>query len=317
MAVNILVESIVFPDSIGLVSVAKRYTVANNSPDGLTLVFAHCTSFHKEVWEITIARLFERCSQGQLREAWSLDWQGHGEAGVLNEQKLRSRDGVTIMEYADLLHRFIESSHVGGHRLVVVGHSASNSAWTLALPADVLVAAVIFVEPSMIGPPIVSNDDWVKIVEANMKAILARPKKWASFDEASQWTAKRFQWHRLDPRIMQLYIDNAWRENVTPTGERFVTTKCTKAQELEGYRPDGHILAARALSSLCASFPVHAIFGERPEIVSLKARSAICSAGMKSVSIVGNAGHSVVQEKPDEIAAKIFDIISGPSKSRL
>ncbi|KII84950.1 hypothetical protein PLICRDRAFT_179266 [Plicaturopsis crispa FD-325 SS-3] len=312
-----LVESIIFPDSTGLVSVAKRYTVADNSPDGLTLVFAHCTSSHKEVWETTIARLFELCGQRQLREAWSLDWQGHGEAGVLNEQKLRSREGVTITEYADLLHRFIQSSHIVGHRLVVVGHSASTSAWTLALPADALIVAVLFLEPAMIAPPIVPNDDWVKIVDTNMKAILARPDKWATFDAASQWLAKRFRWHTWDPRIVRLYVENAFREIVTPTGECFVTTKCAIAQELEGFRPDGHVVAARALSNLCASFPVHVIFGERPEIVSLKARSAICSAGMKSISIVGKAGHLVVQEKPDEIAAKILDIISGPPQSRL
>jgi hypothetical protein len=47
----------------------------------------------KEQWEPTLEKLFtlhsERSQFPQIREAWALDWQSHGESAVLNEESLK------------------------------------------------------------------------------------------------------------------------------------------------------------------------------------------------------------------------------------
>ena len=106
----------------------------------------------KEQWEPTIQRLFDLDATRPtrlIRDAWSLDWQSHGEAGILNRSALLRRDSVCASalhsiphysalrslhaatdEYADLLTYFVTSNYVSGRRIVVVGHSASTSAWS-------------------------------------------------------------------------------------------------------------------------------------------------------------------------------------------
>ena len=102
-----------------LKTVAKRYTFGNSADnsEGLTLLFAHCIGSRKspsftrmtcqgkhievdkEQWEPTITQIFHRQQHKdaahRVREAWSFDWQNHGDAAVLNREALKSRpDGV-------------------------------------------------------------------------------------------------------------------------------------------------------------------------------------------------------------------------------
>jgi hypothetical protein len=101
---------------LGLKITAKCYTVGDSADnaDGLTLLFTHCigsrtstpvppgseliASSDKEQWEPTISQLFQ--TQGlkedgqRIREAWSFDWQNHGDAAILNQAVLSTREGV-------------------------------------------------------------------------------------------------------------------------------------------------------------------------------------------------------------------------------
>jgi hypothetical protein len=76
---------------------ARRYRVAGCKPDedALTLVLLHSTSFHKETWEPTLERIFDRLNSAQGRietpkiaEVWSIEAPNHGRSAVLNEQSL-------------------------------------------------------------------------------------------------------------------------------------------------------------------------------------------------------------------------------------
>lgn len=103
-----------------LVCAANRYTTNDGSlpKDGLTFIFAHCSSareysssleglstltcpiflIDKEQWEVTIEKLFElTTSRSVIREAWALDCQSHGESGILNAEKLRDRDPISML----------------------------------------------------------------------------------------------------------------------------------------------------------------------------------------------------------------------------
>lgn len=82
---------------------AKRYTPAsslnvgeahgsNAHVKGVTLILAHCTGGHKEIWEPTLSDLWTVISTKKdfpIREIWSIDCPNHGEAAVLNEQTLK------------------------------------------------------------------------------------------------------------------------------------------------------------------------------------------------------------------------------------
>jgi hypothetical protein len=110
---------------------AKRYShkVADGAVDrGLTLVFCHglgARMFHrsyftplqlikkcsadKEQWEPTLAHLlYTESTDGRgrhaIREAWSFDWQSHGDSGVLNRVKLASQREA-VCAYAILILR--------------------------------------------------------------------------------------------------------------------------------------------------------------------------------------------------------------------
>ncbi len=91
-----------------LVSV-KRYWVQgfeSTDPDALTLVLAHATSFHKELWEPVLEDLYTQavvspgaCSPVlKIRDAWAIDCPNHGESSVLNEKTLLSSH-TPICEY--------------------------------------------------------------------------------------------------------------------------------------------------------------------------------------------------------------------------
>jgi len=112
------IETHVFDAPSHLKIVAKRYTMASSTNDGrgLTLLFTHCigartcfSSFStflmkervvdKEQWEPVIQHLFKSQSSKdngyRIREAWSFDWQNHGDAAILNREVLKFRpEGV-------------------------------------------------------------------------------------------------------------------------------------------------------------------------------------------------------------------------------
>ena len=78
-----------------LVSV-KRYWVPefeSKDADAVTLVLAHATGFHKELWEPVLEELYDQMhgtntSVPKIRDAWAIDCPNHGESAVLNEKTL-------------------------------------------------------------------------------------------------------------------------------------------------------------------------------------------------------------------------------------
>jgi hypothetical protein len=81
-----------------LVSV-KRYWVPefeSKDADAVTLVLAHATGFHKELWEPVLEDLYNQMavssgtnsSVPKIRDAWAIDCPNHGASAVLNEKTL-------------------------------------------------------------------------------------------------------------------------------------------------------------------------------------------------------------------------------------
>lgn len=81
-----------------LISV-NRYWVPefeSKDADAATLVLAHATGFHKELWEPVLEDLYDQVavssrtdsSASKIRDAWAIDCPNHGESAVLNEETL-------------------------------------------------------------------------------------------------------------------------------------------------------------------------------------------------------------------------------------
>lgn len=71
----------------------KRYPNLDDEQNGFTLILAHGTGFHKEVWEPIIKRIFlDNTKLGGLciRDAWAIDAPNHGDAAILNAALLKS-----------------------------------------------------------------------------------------------------------------------------------------------------------------------------------------------------------------------------------
>jgi len=104
----------------------------------------------KETWEPTIERIFEvqngksvTDARNRIREAWSFDWQSHGDAAVLNKIALETEyasDGVcewNILRLLSMRHfRDIYSRNrlVAGDRYVpeIRSHGGSPDCWNRA-----------------------------------------------------------------------------------------------------------------------------------------------------------------------------------------
>lgn len=138
---------------------------AAKSENGLTLVLAHGTGFHKEQWEATIEELCGVVALNSgvaIREFWAIDSPNHGDSAVLNEKVLRwgyhercecimtlhfvttSAKGTSVVgweEYARTIHLFCTGQGTGlpsreyfkGHNLVGIGHSMGAIAVLLSL----------------------------------------------------------------------------------------------------------------------------------------------------------------------------------------
>ncbi|KDR74138.1 hypothetical protein GALMADRAFT_251004 [Galerina marginata CBS 339.88] len=297
----------------GFVSLATRYSAETYVPEGLTVLFAHSTSNHKEQWDVTIRRLFGLCPN-IINEAWAIDWQSHGQSALANGEALRSRT-ATLSDYADILRRLLESPDMKGKRIVVVGHSSSTLAWTLAVLQAVIppsvIEAVILVEAAFILPPIKENDERVVRGIMNEKGVKSRKHTFPSRDEAAKWCRRRMPWKVWDDRIFKCYMEYAYRP--VTSGSNEVTLNCTLEQEIVGYAPNVPLLAGHLYPKLCATYPVHGIFGERPELYSNATRDMFFDGKdgrvMKSVQILPKAGHLLVQEFPDTTADMLAKIL--------
>ncbi|KAJ7126539.1 hypothetical protein C8R43DRAFT_897792, partial [Mycena crocata] len=286
---------------------------ANSTPsaEACSFLFAHCTSAHKEQWEITVDQLLNLAQRG-ICEAWALDCQSHGESATLNANILTTHNSMGIEDYAFLLHWFVENGPIRGDRCVAVGHSSSTSAWVLActLSPNMPLKALVLIEPVMIAFP--DHQDLIELGKARVKAVAERRGKWKDVEELSLWMKRRHPWKTWDPRIFDIHLRHGFKK-VLFDGCEMLTPKCSTIQESKLYTHEPHVLAGQEFHKVCARMPVHILFAESAEFVcvafvleqwdilicprSPKARSAICdvSAGriVASVSVIPHTGHLV------------------------
>ncbi|EAU92171.2 hypothetical protein CC1G_08794 [Coprinopsis cinerea okayama7 len=257
---------------------AKRYTMGASAanPAGVTLLFTHCVGSHKEEWEVVIEILF-RLNAGQdpayqIREAWSFDRQNHGDAAVLNREKLDAQ-GVSLYEWSAALSAFVKSPYMAGHHMVAIGHSAGSTAWVLTTigsfsdDKNLPYVAMIPVESTMVKQSVFESEleERMSYMDLVVNATKARRDRWSSRQEAYAYFKKRFPWSMWDDRSIQLLVDHGLCD--APNGQG-VQLKCPKEQEAVSY-PDTkpHFEGDTQLGKISRSVPIHIIWGERIEFM--------------------------------------------------
>ncbi|KAG5653239.1 hypothetical protein H0H81_001622 [Sphagnurus paluster] len=302
------VEIFTFPDpgTTNLKAIAKRYTSTSGIPeDGITLLFAHSLGSHKEQWEPTIRRIFHlqkrKDIRNRIREAWAFDWQSHGDAGVANQDTLKSRqDAVSASEWGLALESFVRG-YLKGHRVVALGHSAGTGAIMMSLKNTPIhkppYIAVFLIEPTIIAQDLFTARTKERERSANMskKMTLERRDTWPNEEAAAAYLRRRLPWKSWDTRVFDIYIKEGLQTVTTPDGE-VVALKTSKRQEGLAYPHfTPYIEAAQLFKERCTVIPFHVIFGANIDFVPRYIQESLCDAsqGRKPASVtkVPGAGH--------------------------
>ncbi|KIK64601.1 hypothetical protein GYMLUDRAFT_240576 [Collybiopsis luxurians FD-317 M1] len=305
------------PENLGGLQVSANQYIAPeySSANGMTLIFALAASAHKEQWEVTITRLLELSRRVvPIHQIWSLDCQSHGHSAILNERFFSGERDITIRDYGLMLGWFTKLEQFCDHVVVAIGHSASTSAWCLGIESlsdPTPVIALLLIEPVMVTPPVEKDDPRINSGYKNVKGILNRVDEWEDTAVLQIWLRKNYPYKIWDPRILDIYIKHGF--TLISSSGKSVTTKISRVQESHFYKHEDHVDAGMIVHKVCKRVQVHCIFGERPEMVSLKSRDSICNESqgrkMASISIVAKAGHLAVQEQPEGVANAILNCL--------
>ncbi|EED83404.1 hypothetical protein POSPLDRAFT_104277 [Postia placenta Mad-698-R] len=327
---------------------AKRYRPGCSCERGFTLLLAHGSGFHKELWEPTLNALFRLQnhdpSSHVIREVWAFDWQAHGDSAILNADELKHREeAITLADWAMAIVTFLKTPHVSGHRLIAIGHSAGSSTFMyttkLLEPGVVPYLGIILVEPPLIDKETfyAHLERQKKALRIARKAVSARRDVWPSREDAFQWFSKRFPWNTWDARVLQLFCSFGLRPASDDSAPGAVVTKCAKSEEAKNYDDVEHTFeATEQIEKVCHDIPIHVVFGEildLTHVFSVPTSSpylthALCpphrpsygqasmidkSKGRDVASVVRipGAGHMIVQQKPEELASVLINILHG------
>ncbi|KAJ3534307.1 hypothetical protein NMY22_g6983 [Coprinellus aureogranulatus] len=313
----------------------EHLTEASKSRQGLTLIFLHSTSFHKETWEACLETLFkivEESSPGRrppvILEAWAIESPNHGHSAALNEAALRQPPFSTDFGcegYARAVHRFLTKGPVAFQQrvLVGIGHSLGANAILLLqshgppLPFRSLVIVEPLVSP---GGEELFRPLRTRLVHSSER----RRDTWASLEEARQSLpgkarsrTRRDGKREWDERVVDAFLKHGIRP-CAKSADNSVTAKftlaCTKEQEIVMYRDKrGAEAPVEVLDKISSTLPIHLILGEIKDYVPDEVHKVLTgpAPGRKfaSITTLSDVGHLVPQEKPDALAEAIADAL--------
>ncbi|KAJ3795334.1 Alpha/beta hydrolase fold-1 [Lentinula aff. detonsa] len=337
-----------------LVSTLKRFRDPSWTENGLTLVFAHGTGFHKEQWEPTIDELLGFIAQQtpnkiRLREIWTIDAPNHGDAALLNEQALQYGYELVFQwqEYARSIHAFLtgrgktllgnlDLSSEGkvmignfdftSHTIVGIGHSMGAISLLLSLDfapsLENLFASIVLVEPMTMEPAAAAKGPANKLASGSE----SRRDTWSSVEEAYRMLKARRTWQVWDDRVLRIFVASGLRPLPTldyPDIKDGVTLKCTRKQETAAYRDThGWVTIYRGFKSYASRVRIHLYYGKIHDYIPGEVKEDVinnASGGAQNLASFGyidGAGHTAPQHSPLGVAEKIFLALKADAKAR-
>ncbi|KAF5337468.1 hypothetical protein D9757_002417 [Collybiopsis confluens] len=352
MSIPLLSEAYVFDPRpyYPLLSTIKRFWHPSwtDSQDGLTLIFAHGTGFHKEQWEPTIEDLLAIIDQQhaniKIREIWTIDAPNHGEAALLNEKTLQwGYEPFRWEEYGRSMHAFltgrgrtllgsnldgqpVDNFDFSARTLVGIGHSMGAISLSLALnfapSIEHLFASMFFVEPMTMDPVIAAKQSAMKLSAGSEN----RRDIWPSIEEAYKMLKARKTWQTWDDRVLKIFVESGLRPLPSldyPDIKEGVTLKCSRKQETASYKDaHGWVSIYRDIRNYAARVRIHLYYGTINDYIAGESKKDVLenAAGLDNLASYGyieGAGHTAPQHNPHGVAEKILASLKSDAKARL
>ncbi|KAJ7881067.1 alpha/beta-hydrolase [Mycena olivaceomarginata] len=311
--------------SKSLTMAAKRYTYRDGDAarDGVTLLMFHGLGQHKEQWEPVIEKLYalrsDTASSSQIREAWSFDWQSHGESAVLNEKALEDGpDSAPVERWASAITGFIKSDVVKGHRLVGIGYSSG----TIALMNSMRqfdkcpYIGLILVEPSLMDEDVWNTHKEIRSgFEMVTKAVMHRRNTWESKEAARKYFLGRSPYKSWDPRIVELFVEYALKNSKDNEGKDCVVRACPTIHEASAFMSTSKLIGMvpSKYRGYRGSFPSMSFLERNPTLCQPKVihDCAVDEAKGRKVSSITRipGGHTILQVVPGLVASTISNLL--------
>ncbi|KAF9228326.1 hypothetical protein BS17DRAFT_763830 [Gyrodon lividus] len=253
-------------------------------------------------------RLADQRPEVNINSVWVIERPNHGDAGVLNEETL-------IKHYVNKsfpgrlfgagIRAFLESDLLqAADRVNLVGIAHSGAGGSM----------LILVESPHVGHE--AADNFLGLYAVVKKSNKRRPSRWATTDDAMNWFKIHVPCKNFHPDVWQIMSETYFRPD--PKYPGMITTKTRIDQETACFLDDGtNYNAFTYLRQILHVLPTHLIVGDVLNIWPEEINKMISRnieqdrPALASVTTVHGGGHYLPVQKPKEMAAEIFRILSG------
>ncbi|EIM82654.1 uncharacterized protein STEHIDRAFT_170889 [Stereum hirsutum FP-91666 SS1] len=302
------------------------------------ILLTHAVGFSKELWEPIITRLFSlqdtdkfirnKGPRVHIHEIWTVDCPNQGRSAALNDNVLLDGDHIlTSNHYADAILTLMTSDVLHLHSrslnipLIAVGHSYGSTALSLAYsrsPSHPLFEKLVMIEPPMLSRGLL--DKYPDYIPQLVERTRRRRDKWISRGNAYSSMITRQPYKGWDAQVVRIYVDHCLRDAPSmphlPSALKTVTLSCAVPQEMACYSLSEGFQCLDILPSICATIPVHTIFGSIRDLAHPEIQASIVDAKqgrrMVTVTSVEQGGHFVPFQRPESCAKAIWNALCDP-----
>ncbi|KAJ7115969.1 Alpha/beta hydrolase fold-1 [Mycena epipterygia] len=314
---------------------AVQYIPGSPCEDGLTLVFLHAMSLHKETFEPMLDHLLAVSTR--IKDVWSIDNPNHGRSAVLNEALLTSptyREHWSAAEYARATYSFFSSAAHGvdfsTRRIVGLAHSSAVSALMMlfrdndfsssSARVPLRFTSLVLLDPALLPPQFPSTavlSSWFG------KFAQTKRDKWPTRAAAHQYLSAHPAFKAWDARALRLFVDCALRDS-----DSGVVLACSRAQEAAFYLAPTADYKARPVEifielARADELPIHIITCLKDEYKGQTLPSKefqiaqVESTTRGSVQVLDRGGHMFPQVEPALCAEAIQRALTSARKARM
>ncbi|CAG8582183.1 27604_t:CDS:10, partial [Racocetra persica] len=256
-----------------------------NNNDKISLVFAHATGFHKELWIPVIKKLHEQRHRWNGGDIWTLDCSNHGDSALLNKDVLPnsfqwpdfSRDILQLIDEAKIKKPIIGIGHSFGGASILMAETIRPGTF----------ASILAIEP-------ICNPMFIKGFRLDNTTVKKRRDRWPDRETAHAGFSTNPFFQCWDPETLNLYVQYGLYE--LPSGE--VTLKCSKTQEFYTFfhEPASKVSTFHQLPKI--QCPILFVVGSKSTYDSKDVALLRATQCQNGEIICVDTGHLVPMEKP-------------------
>ncbi|EIW57881.1 alpha/beta-hydrolase [Trametes versicolor FP-101664 SS1] len=316
--------------------------LSSGASRGITLFLVHSGGFSRQIWEPMLKPLLARLSESAtdvVDEIWSFEAVQHGDSAVINDHAQRdivdwhdlTRDILNFLStylpadpgaaLATVLHPVAphEFGKSRRRRLVGVGHSFGGTILArAALAQPDLFDSLVLVEPIVFSAAFQDRGPGpgAGMLKFLFTSTLAKQPSFPSAADARAYFSTYPTSARWDPRILEVVMRHGLVADSTDAhegenGDRPVRLKTRPFDETVvtyGWRAAHEVWAA--LPALEPRLSLHWIMSGKSAAWTggraMTRRTVWRRPANASNVLIPDAGHSILQEKPDELAGEVF-----------